>query len=249
MSRRKPKYEQEELEEKKEEESFVTFNKGVKLTPKQARMASLILKNKITFVSAPAGVAKTFVACWAAAKLLEAGTVSKVIITKPTEQISGSQLGYLPGPLDDKLGVYIESFNDAFETILEYNSYRQLVSSKDIEYKPVQYVRGRTFKNSIVIVDEMQNFQLDALMALLTRIGKENCKMVLIGDIKQNDIHKKYVAINTVRALLEGLPGVAIFDEFTLQEDNMRDPLVTMILERFEKLEAEGALTPTKNNT
>lgn len=234
--------------EDEESDSLITFKRDIKLTPRQGAFASLIINNKITIATGPAGTAKTFVACWAALKLVasNADPYDKIIITKPTEIVGGSNLGYLPGSLDEKLAVYMESFNDAFEDIIEGQSLRQMVEAQEIVYKPIQFIRGRTFKNVVVIVDEFQSYDIRDLMDLVTRMGKNNCKMIFIGDIKQNDINKRYVAVNVFKELISGLPKTAQF-EFT-KEDNMRDELVSMIVERYEKMEAEGKLTPTKRN-
>lgn len=242
--RRVPKYMDEESPENPD--NLITFKKGVRLTPRQAQLASLIVDNKITIVTGPAGTAKTFVACHTALKLFAADKCERIIITKPTEIVGGSNLGFLPGSLDEKLAVYMESFNDAFEDILEGDSFRQMISAKEIIYKPVQFVRGRTFKNSVVIIDEFQSFDIRELKDLVTRMGKDNCKMIFLGDMKQADIDKKYVAVNIFKEVLRGLPHIAQF-EFT-SEDNMRDELVKLILERFDQFEAEQKLTPTKRN-
>lgn len=231
-----------------ENSSFVEFKENLKLTKRQKELVDLINHSKITVATGPAGTAKTFCAAYAALKLLdkEGDNYSKIIITKPTEIVGDTALGFTPGTLEEKLGVYMENFNDVFEDIIEPLSLKHLVSSQEIQYKASQFVRGRTFKNSIVIVDEFQSFDIRTLMALVTRIGKTACKVIFCGDIKQNDINKKYVAVNIFKKVLEGVPGVGMF-EFT-KEDNMRDPMVTQILDNFDRLEAEGLITPNKKN-
>jgi phosphate starvation-inducible protein PhoH len=83
-------------------------------------------------------------------------------------------------------------------------------------------------------------------MAIATRMGKDNTKFIFCGDIKQNDINKKYVALNLFKEIVNGLPKTDQF-EFT-KEDNMRDPLVQALVERFEQMEQEGKITPNKKN-
>ena len=239
--KRTPKYIEDEVD------GFIDF-KDVKLTPKQKQLEELIYKNKIIVATGPPGTSKTFCAAYAALKLFSKGNdYNKIIITKPTEIIGTTALGFTPGSLEEKLAVYMENFNDVFEDIIEYSTLNQMITAKDIQFKAPQFVRGRTFKNAIVIVDEFQSFDIHALRSLVTRIGKAHTKIIFVGDIKQNDIAKRYVAVNIFKEVLAGLPGVALF-EFD-KSDNMRDPLVSMIEERFDKLEIEGKLTPTKKNT
>lgn len=243
MKHKTPKYLMEETNE-----SFIEFKEDVKLTPKQKELVKLIVENKITLITGPAGTAKTFCAAYAACKLMDKypNDYRRIIITKPTEIVGDTALGFTPGSLEEKLMIYMENFQDVFEDILEDQSYRQMVSAKEIVYKAPQFVRGRTLKNSIVIVDEFQSFDIHQLMAIATRMGKDDTKFIFCGDIKQNDINKKYVALNLFKLILKDLPRTTQF-EFE-KEDNMRDPLVQQIVERFEQMEAAGLITPNKKN-
>lgn len=242
MGRKKPKY----VETEETQDSFIEF-KQVKLTTKQKQLVDLINKYKIVIATGPAGTSKTFCAAYAALKLYATtDEYQRIIITKPTEIVGDTALGYTPGTLDEKLSIYMENFNDVFEDIVEHNVISQMVTARELQYKAPQFVRGRTMKNSIVIVDEFQSFDIHQLMALVTRMGKSNCKFIFCGDIRQNDINKKYVALNLFKEILNELPGTVQF-EFT-KEDNMRDPLVQMIVERYEQMEREGKITPNKKN-
>lgn len=246
MSRHKLKPKYQEVEEVPEE-VFIKFKTGVKLTAKQKQLVDLINTNKIIVATGPAGTSKTFCAAYAALKLFEKDDeVHRIIITKPTEIVGDTALGYTPGTLDEKLAIYMENFNDVFEDILAPGILKGMIAGNEILYKAPQFVRGRTFKNSIVIVDEFQSFDIHQLMSLVTRMGRANTKMIFCGDIKQNDINKKYVAVNLFKEILSNVPGTAQF-EFA-KEDNMRDPMVVQILENFDRLELEGKLTPNRKN-
>jgi phosphate starvation-inducible PhoH-like protein len=238
-----PKYIADEIEN----DHMIDFKKDTKLTVKQKEAVKLIMGNDITILTGPAGTAKTFCAAYAALKLFsKEDEYHKIIITKPTEIVSDADLGFLPGTLEEKLAAYMENFNDVFEDIVEGESLKMMVQAKEIQYKSVNYVRGRTIKNAIVIIDEFQNFDIKALMALGTRLGGRGAKMIFCGDIDQNDIHKKYVALNIFREIMNGLPSVAEF-EFT-EDDNMRHPLVQMMVKKFKELEAAGKIPQNKKN-
>lgn len=241
-SKKTPRYIEDETE------GFIEF-KDVRLTPRQRVLEQLIYDNDIIVATGPPGTSKTFCAAYAALKLFSrSNDYNRIIITKPTEIIGSTALGFTPGSLDEKLAVYTENFNDVFEDILDLQTIRHMVTAQELQYKAPQFVRGRTFKNSIVIVDEFQSFDIHQLRALVTRIGKFNCKIIFCGDIKQNDIARKYVAVNVLKKALDGLPGVALF-EFDKSDVQFRHPLVTMIEDRFDAMEAANELTPTKKNT
>ena len=246
MSKRTPKYQKEE-EIEIDNDHLISFRKDTKLTPKQKEAVSLIFANDITVLTGPAGTAKTFCAAYAATKLFSKDEqYHKIIITKPTEIVSDAELGFTPGSLEEKLGVYMENFQDVFEDIVDGDSLKMMVTAKEIIYKGAQFVRGRTLKNAIIIVDEFQSFDIKTLMALATRLGKSGAKMIFCGDIKQNDIHKKYVAVDIFKEIMTDLPGVALF-EFD-ESDNMRHPLVQMMVRKFEELEAAGRIPQNKKN-
>jgi phosphate starvation-inducible protein PhoH len=148
--------------------------------------------------------------------------------------------------LMEKLAVYMDSFIGIFSELIPGVDLKKMIEDNTIEFRPAQFMRGKTFRNCIVIVDEFQNFDIKTLMAIVTRLG-ENCTMVFAGDINQNDINKKYVAVNIFKEIIDGLPGTAIF-EFT-KEDIVRDKLLIDITDRYDKLKSEGKLPTTKRNT
>lgn len=237
MARKKPTYQLME----DENDHLITFQKDLKLTLKQKDAVKTIMENDITILTGPAGTAKTFCAAYAAVRLFsKEDQYHKIIITKPTEIVGDADLGFTPGSLDEKLAVYMENFNDVFEDIIDGDSLRGMIMAKEIQYKSVNFVRGRTIKNSIVIIDEFQNFNIKQLMAIVTRLGKTGAKMIFCGDVKQNDINKKYVAVDIFKEIMQDLPGVSQF-EFN-DEDNMRSPLVQMIVKKYEQLEVEGRI-------
>lgn len=148
--------------------------------------------------------------------------------------------------LQEKLAVYMDSFLGVFSEIIPGSDLKELMDNNTIEFRPAQFMRGKTFNDSIVIIDEFQSFDIKTLMAIVTRLGK-NSKMIFAGDINQNDINKKYVAVNIFKDIIDGLDGTSLF-EFE-RKDIMRDPLLIEITDRYDKLKAENKLPNTKRNT
>jgi phosphate starvation-inducible PhoH-like protein len=234
-----PTYQREERQPSK-----IKF-KPIKLSKRQKEFSDTILKNKITIGTGSPGTSKTFTACFTAMNLFNSSLIDKIIITKPIETI-GSSLGFLKGTLDEKIEVYKECFIQNFSEMIDGESLKSLMNGNKIIFKPVQYMRGITIKNCLVIIDEVQNFDLKEIMAIVTRMG-ENCKMVFIGDVHQNDIDKKYVGLNIFKEILSNIKDVGIF-EFE-RSDIVRDPILIEITDRYEQFKLDGKISLNKKNT
>lgn len=223
---------------------FITMKElPFKLNAKQKELIKLIPKNRIIAVTGPPGTSKTFLALYAAIQAFMSGKCKKIILSKPTEVLSGTKdLGALPGTLDEKMQVYIESFLDAFDDILTAKDFKHLWTEKIIEFKPAQFLRGRTIKDAYIIIDEFQNFDIKALKSIITRLGRGST-MIFMGDTKQNDINKKFVAIETLHSILDGLPNYQRFH--FMKEDIVREQLLIDIVTRFELFEDNDLMPET----
>lgn len=252
MSKKQPRYQQQENQvQTSAQKQVLSLIKqkplDFKLTQNQLDAIEMIKKNRITSIIGPPGTSKTLISCLSALELFLNGDFKKIILTKPTQIISGTNdLGALPGDLMDKIKEYAQSFFDAFEEILEPKDFNVLWEQKFIDFIPAQFVRGRTFKHSIIIIDEAQNFDIKALKTLITRLGKGS-KIVVLGDSKQNDINKKYVALDTLRYILERVDECDNY-EFD-RSDIVRDKILIDIIDLFETLEANDELPQTHKNT
>lgn len=253
-SKRIPKYLQEESDNLKEEmdstykiaKEFIKMKKlSFELTDRQKELMKILKSNKIITVTGPPGTSKTFIACYAAMQMFFNKEINKIVLSKPTEVLSGTKdLGALPGSLEEKLKEYVESFFDAFDEFMLPKDFGHLWSEKIVEFKPAQFLRGRTIKDSFIIIDEFQNFDIKALKSIVTRLGR-NSTMVFMGDTKQNDIGKKYVAVDFFNKVIDGIPGCASF-QFK-KEDIVREKILIDIIDRFEKLEDEMPNTKRDN--
>lgn len=142
----------------------------------------------MVFAVGPAGTGKTMLACYAAIEGLNDGDFNKIILTRPAVSVE-EDIGYLPGTLEEKMDPWTRPIMDIFSEFYSQHQIANMIREKIIEICPLAYMRGRTFKNSFIIADEMQNSTPNQMKMLLTRIG-DNSKMVITGDLKQHD--RKY---------------------------------------------------------
>lgn len=175
-------------------------------TDNQLKLVQAIDDNDIIFVSGPAGTGKTMLAIAKAIQYFEDDRkgIHKIVLTRPVIE-SGESLGYLPGTMEDKIHPYLIPLYDYLEMFLKkpVNGRKARKSARKsgeklakdgelpgyIEIAPLAYLRGRTFNNSFIIVDESQNISKIQMKLLLTRIGKGS-KLILTGDENQSDLNK-----------------------------------------------------------
>ena len=201
-----------------------TFKEVEPLNFIQGEYLDAIKHNDIVFGIGSAGTGKTFIAASYAASELFHRRVDKVILTRPNVE-TGRGLGFLPGTLEEKYAPYLLPFDSIFTKALGKGFYEYCLKNKDIEPTPLGFLRGTTFDNCIVLVDEAQNCSKEEMKMLLSRIGK-NCKMILSGDTEQSDIPNSGLEDAVTR--LEGISGIEVI-EF-LDEDIVRSAICKKII-------------------
>jgi len=145
-------------------------------------------KIDIVFAIGPAGCGKTIMATQKAIKDFQEGRIEKIVITRPNVAVDDRDIGYLPGDILKKMTPWLKPILDVFEEYYSPKEILALMEENIIEACPIAFLRGRTFKNSIVLVDEAQGTTPNSMMAILTRIG-EGSKMIVTGDLDQTDHH------------------------------------------------------------
>ena len=164
--------------------------KRVQIYPKNLSQETYLLKlndpNKmIVFAIGPAGTGKTMLGVQWAVDQLKYGSADKIIITRPAVSVD-EQHGFLPGDLNEKMEPWTKPIFDVFTENFNAREIENFVKEGVIETSPLAYMRGRTFKNAVIVADEMQNATPSQMKMLLTRLG-QGSKMVVTGDLQQAD--------------------------------------------------------------
>jgi phosphate starvation-inducible PhoH-like protein len=141
--------------------------------------------NSILFAIGPAGTGKTLLAVQAGVKMFQEGKVEKLIVTRPAVSVD-EDLGFLPGDLNEKMAPWTRPIFDVLGEYYQQKDIAEMLSEGVIEISPLAYMRGRTFKRSWIIADEMQNATANQMKMLLTRLGDQS-RMVVTGDLAQAD--------------------------------------------------------------
>lgn len=187
----------------------------------------------------PAGTGKSLFPCQEAIKQYIYNN-KKIVITRPMQTVD-EDLGYLPGGINDKMDPWVRPLLEIFQEYLSVSEVEILIKNKRIEIVPLAFMRGRTFKNSIIIGDEMQNTTPEQMFMLLTRIGKGS-KLCITGDLKQCDssnngledlikrLHNHYVINKKGNITNDGIQIV----EFT-RSDILRHKFVSKIMGVYDK--------------
>jgi len=157
-------------------------------TENQQKYIDYLINPNISIVLGlgPAGTGKTLFACNTAISSLKNKLIDKIIITRPMISVDDEQMGFLPGNIAQKMDPWTRPIFDIFGESYSKTQIDNMVYNGIIEISPLAYMRGRTFKNSFIIADEMQNSSPNQMLMLLTRVG-ENSKLVITGDLKQSD--------------------------------------------------------------
>lgn len=209
--------------------NFLEQSIGVKPRSKEQIAALHLLTNKdipLVSLTGLAGSGKTFLALVAGMSGLNAKLYDRIVITRSIEPV-GRDLGFLPGSLEEKMAPWLMPIVDNFRSAFHDPSYFELMRQKgSIEISPVSYIRGRSFNNCYVIVDEAQNLTIHEIKTIVTRCGA-GTKIVLLGDTDQVDTPYLDRHSNGLAIAIEKLKGKELFGHIKLDRGE-RSPLATL---------------------
>ncbi|MGV9007991.1 MAG: PhoH family protein [Brevundimonas sp.] len=192
----------------------------------QTQMMTAIDEHNLVLALGPAGTGKTYLAVAKAVEALEAGTIGRIVLSRPAIE-AGESLGFLPGDMEDKLAPYLRPLYDALSDRLSMKRVKQLMTEGLIEIAPIGFMRGRTLNNAFIVVDEAQNCTYMQLKMLLTRLGWHST-MVVTGDPQQSDLLPGISGLTEIADRLSPLPDIAVVR--LAERDIVRHPLVASMI-------------------
>lgn len=202
----------------------------LQLNEEQKRAKQLILENAITILCGKAGSGKTLVACQVALDMLFSKKVKRIVVTRPT--VSKEEIGFLPGDLREKMQPWMQPIYSNFYQLYNKEKVDAIIEDGTVEIVPVAFMRGRTFLDSFVIVDEAQNCTMEQMEMIVSRLGIRS-KMVICGDTQQVDLKNK--SESGFKFLLSLAKRIKDMDSMTL-EHNHRHPVVDRLLTEYAEI-------------
>jgi phosphate starvation-inducible PhoH-like protein len=210
-------------------------NKAVHIQPKTAnqdRLLRAIETSQLIVTIGPAGVGKTWCAVNAAVNLLVQGKAKTIILTRANIP-TGPTLGSFPGDIGDKLGPWLAPMVNVIKQRLGVGDYDTKKHSGQIQFQPLETIRGASYENAVILVDEAQNLSYEEVKAVTTRIG-ENSKMVLMGDPMQRDTRDS--GLVEFKKIINKYDLEIPIVEFTV-DDIVRSDIVAVLVKAFIKHE------------
>jgi len=218
---------EEVFKEKRKPKGEIKFKLSLNEEQKEAKQ--IILDNPVVLLKGMAGSGKTLLACQIALDMVFKREMEKIIITRPT--VAKEDIGFLPGDLKEKMDPWLAPIYSNLYLLYDKEKIDKMVSENNIEIVPFAFMRGRTFPNCFVIVDECQNITHQQTEMMLGRLGKGG-KMVFCGDLTQVDLKsKKDSGISFFTRLEEQIKGVRIV---TLKT-NHRHEIVEEVLKVYSE--------------
>ncbi|MBN66344.1 MAG: phosphate starvation-inducible protein PhoH [Rickettsiales bacterium] len=202
----------------------------------QANYMRALFDNDLVFALGPAGTGKTYIAVAMAVYHYLNKNVDRIILSRPAVE-AGEKIGFLPGDIKEKIDPFIRPLYDALFDMMPAEKVQQAMENGEIELAPLAYMRGRTFSNAFVILDEAQNTTRTQMKMFLTRMG-ENSRLVLNGDLSQVDLPKDVKSgLADCIPKVENIEGIEVV-RFT-DVDVVRHPLAAKIVQAYDAWEEE----------
>jgi phosphate starvation-inducible protein PhoH and related proteins len=225
-------------------ENTIQFNQApkqqrlrpVELVPRTRNQERLVLAlqdadQHIVITAGPAGTGKTYLAMLAAVKAFRAGEIDRIVLTRPAVGVEDEKHGFLPGDLNQKMDPWVRPLTDILREYYKPQDIADMISEQKIEIAPLAFMRGRTFKSSYIIADEMQNATPSQCKMLMTRIG-EGSKIVITGDIEQADRNRGNNGLMDLCSRLQegGVKGIAVchLDNKDIQRHRIIDSVLKL---------------------
>ena len=208
----------------------------IELTERQVQFHKIMRspKTRVVFLSGPAGTAKTFLSIYTALYKHYDDNLLNILYLRSLAESADKGMGFLKGTMDDKFGPYVGPLEDKLEELLSPAEKKHIEMKQVIQAAPINFMRGATWRNKVVIVDEAQNMTIKELTTILTRISR-NSTLYICGDTMQSDIRNTGFAKFCEVFGDEESESYGVYHlEFT-KEDIMRDKIISYLVEKIEK--------------
>ena len=229
------------FQEKRKPKTPIKFK--IELNQEQKEAKAKILQNTVTLLAGAAGSGKTMLACQIALEKLFMKECDKIIITRPT--VSKEEIGFLPGDLREKMDPWVQPIYQNMYSLYDKMKIEQLIQSGQIEIVPVSFMRGRTFLDSVVIVDEAQNVTHEQMEMIVTRLGLRS-KMIICGDDNQVDLKSKrdsgFRFLYTAAKKIKNLEAISL-------KTNHRNSIVEDLISLYESAAEQGLTLGTSGKS
>lgn len=192
---------------KRQEEKKPKQNTLEAKTENQKNYIRSIVENDIIFCTGPSGSGKSFIAAGIAAQKLLKDEIDTIIVTRPLV-CTGKEIGSLPGELNEKIKPYLQPMEENLKYFLGRDKFGLYFNTRRIRFEPLETMRGSTFHDAYMILDEAQNCTLEQIKMFITRMGNHS-KVLINGDNKQTDIDR-YSGLDTCMQKLSDINGVGI---------------------------------------
>ncbi len=202
---------------------------------KQKEFLQAVDTHTVTLCNGLPGTGKTFLACYAALKMLEKKQVDKIVLVKSVTPLPGEDIGYIPGSIQEKMDPFIVSFTSNIDKLIGEEARKKLFNDNKIVVQPLVYIRGITIDNAIVILDECQNLTISTFKSIITRIGSGST-YVILGDSEQIDLkHKDQSSLSKLMELFQDSESVSTIS--FKDEDCVRNPIIPYLLNKIKEIE------------
>jgi phosphate starvation-inducible PhoH-like protein len=201
-------------------------------THNQSLMLDAIDDYSIVVAVGPAGTGKTYVACMKAAQLFNTGKYERIVLTRANVP-TGKSLGSFPGTVEEKMAPWLAPMTSVLKKSFGKGKYDLMVKREEIHIQPIETIRGQSFENTLILIDESQNLNMDEIKAITTRMG-EGSKMILMGDPDQSDVQNGFALTRFTNVCREY--GIEIPVITFTENDIVRSDIVGQLVRMFTKV-------------
>ena len=207
------------------------LEKNFRPNKKQQQFTQVIKDNTIIVCHGSAGTGKTATALYQG--LQEAINHNKrLILIRPVFESASERVGFIPGDLEDKLAPHVKVFKYVLEELVGHNVTEELIMNRKVQFEVLNFLRGVTLHNSVIICDEAQNMTVSEMVLATTRIG-QGSKIIFTGDFYQSDLRNAKGSIMEFADMIKEVDGVAKFT-FT-NSDVVRNPILVEVTKLWEE--------------